>query len=29
MSATCPDCGSAIEHVEGCLKCPSCGWSKC
>lgn len=29
MSATCPDCGSAIEHVEGCMKCPSCGWSKC
>ncbi|MCB5262498.1 MAG: vitamin B12-dependent ribonucleotide reductase [Candidatus Cloacimonetes bacterium] len=27
--ATCPDCGSGIEHVEGCLKCPSCGWSKC
>jgi ribonucleoside-diphosphate reductase alpha chain len=27
--ATCPDCGSAIEHLEGCLKCPSCGWSKC
>jgi len=25
----CPDCGSSIEHVEGCLKCPSCGWSKC
>ncbi|MDY0298480.1 MAG: vitamin B12-dependent ribonucleotide reductase [Candidatus Cloacimonadaceae bacterium] len=27
--ATCPDCGSTIEHSEGCLKCPSCGWSKC
>jgi ribonucleoside-diphosphate reductase alpha chain len=27
--ATCPDCGSSIEHLEGCLKCPSCGWSKC
>jgi ribonucleoside-diphosphate reductase alpha chain len=25
----CPDCGSSIEHTEGCLKCPSCGWSKC
>lgn len=25
----CPDCGSSIEHLEGCLKCPSCGWSKC
>ena len=28
-SAMCPDCGSSIEHLEGCLKCPSCGWSKC
>ncbi len=28
-SALCPDCGSTIEHLEGCLKCPSCGWSKC
>lgn len=28
-SALCPDCSSTIEHVEGCLKCPSCGWSKC
>jgi ribonucleoside-diphosphate reductase alpha chain len=27
--ALCPDCGSSIEHLEGCLKCPSCGWSKC
>lgn len=28
-SALCPDCGTTIEHIEGCLKCPSCGWSKC
>lgn len=27
--ATCPDCGSTIEHSEGCLICNSCGWSKC
>lgn len=27
--ALCPDCGSSIEHLEGCLKCPACGWSKC
>ena len=25
----CPDCGSHIERQEGCLKCPSCGWSEC
>ena len=29
MGATCPDCGSAVEHSEGCLKCQNCGWSKC
>jgi len=29
MSATCPDCGSAIEFAEGCMKCNACGWSKC
>lgn len=29
LSGTCPDCGSAVEHSEGCLKCHSCGWSKC
>ena len=27
--ALCPDCGNTIEHTEGCLKCPACGWSKC
>lgn len=25
----CPDCGSALAHEEGCLKCMSCGYSKC
>lgn len=29
LSGVCPECGSAIEHLEGCLKCPTCGWSKC
>lgn len=29
LMATCPDCGSSVEHAEGCLKCNSCGWSKC
>ncbi len=29
LMANCPDCGSTIEHSEGCLKCNSCGWSKC
>ncbi len=27
--ALCPDCGCSVEHTEGCLKCPSCGWTKC
>lgn len=29
LSGICPDCGSSIEHSEGCLKCSFCGWSKC
>lgn len=27
--ATCPDCGSSLEHKEGCLLCTVCGFSKC
>ncbi|HOE90443.1 MAG TPA: vitamin B12-dependent ribonucleotide reductase [Candidatus Cloacimonadota bacterium] len=29
IKSICPDCGSAIEFAEGCMKCNSCGWSKC
>lgn len=25
----CPDCSSALRHEEGCVKCLSCGYSKC
>ncbi len=25
----CPDCGGELLAQEGCLKCPSCGYSKC
>jgi ribonucleoside-diphosphate reductase alpha chain len=25
----CPDCGGALRHEEGCLKCHACGFSKC
>ncbi|MDP8233459.1 MAG: vitamin B12-dependent ribonucleotide reductase [Candidatus Saelkia tenebricola] len=25
----CPDCGNALLHEEGCLKCMGCGYSKC
>ncbi|MEW6171026.1 MAG: LAGLIDADG family homing endonuclease, partial [Candidatus Omnitrophota bacterium] len=25
----CPDCGGALRHEEGCMKCHACGYSKC
>ena len=25
----CPDCGGALRHEEGCVKCHGCGYSKC
>ena len=25
----CPDCGAALWHVEGCMVCKACGYSKC
>ncbi len=25
----CPDCGGIVEHREGCIICPNCGYSKC
>jgi ribonucleoside-diphosphate reductase alpha chain len=27
--ATCPECGSTVEHVSSCVVCYNCGWSKC
>jgi len=29
MVGVCPDCGGALNHEEGCVKCGSCGFSKC
>ncbi len=29
MCPECPDCGTMVEFVEGCLRCPSCGYSHC
>jgi len=26
---SCPDCGSTLAMEEGCLKCHSCGYTKC
>lgn len=28
-NGACPECGSSIEHVEGCDVCYSCGYSHC
>ncbi len=25
----CPDCGGTIEHLEGCMLCRACGFSRC
>lgn len=25
----CPECGTSIVHVGGCVSCPNCGWSRC
>lgn len=29
MRGSCPDCGSALEHEEGCMVCHGCGYSEC
>lgn len=29
LLGACPECGSAIQHEEGCAKCYSCGFTKC
>jgi ribonucleoside-diphosphate reductase alpha chain len=29
INGICPDCGGSIEHSEGCMKCHTCGWTKC
>ena len=29
MITTCPECGTNVEHVSGCVLCYNCGWSKC
>lgn len=26
---SCPECGGEITHQDGCVICPSCGYSKC
>jgi len=28
-STACPECGTNVEHVSGCVVCYNCGWSKC
>jgi ribonucleoside-diphosphate reductase alpha chain len=29
IAGVCPDCGGALRHEEGCVKCHVCGFSKC
>lgn len=28
-SSKCPECGDGLKFSDGCLMCPSCGYSKC
>ncbi|MDD4494477.1 MAG: vitamin B12-dependent ribonucleotide reductase [Eubacteriales bacterium] len=28
-SASCPECGTPVEHESGCVICRNCGYSKC
>ena len=25
----CPECGTKLETMEGCIKCAVCAWSRC
>ena len=29
IHSACPECGTNVEHVSGCVVCYNCGWSKC
>jgi ribonucleoside-diphosphate reductase alpha chain len=29
LNPQCPECGSMLEFVEGCVVCKACGYSKC
>jgi len=27
--SSCPECGTTVEYVSGCVVCYNCGWSRC
>lgn len=28
-AGACPECGGSLQQLEGCMSCPTCGYSKC